>query len=120
MAHDFIGTPAFREFVVVERHLVSPDISYSREIALTLYARRPISSIMVYCAGPERILSSIKKNWLHLIYKLEVAKAKTLDTAIRQQFDNEIGGMREVRFVVGWPENSEVGVFLVELNDNST
>lgn len=94
------GVPEFRKLTVVEHHNVSPDVSYSREIALMLYARRPISSIIVYCARPECVLSSIKKNWLHFIRKLEVEKAKTLDTAIRQRLDNEIGGMREVRFVV--------------------
>lgn len=102
MARDSKGVSDSREVIVVERCLVPPVASYSREIALMLFARRPISSaVVVCCASPERLHSAVRKNWLHLIRKLELDKAKTLDTVKRKLIDNEINAMRNVWFVVG-------------------
>lgn len=90
--------------IKVEHRCLSEE-PLSQDLARDLYKRLPYGKAVVVTDRPIGMLSPFKKQWVRIIRKVQIERARTLNAARILELTEQIERMRSLKFVAKAPED---------------
>jgi hypothetical protein len=81
----------------------------TKDIARHLYSRMYEGKVVIIAAKPLGMLSSLRKQWLRLLRKVHVERARTLDGRRILELSNIAGYMQKLEFTLDYPPDEYLG-----------
>src|SRR5690242_13928653 len=91
------------------RHL-GKGVSLSKDLAERICERASYGKIVVVASNPTIMLSSVRKQYLRIIYRLQVERSRTLQSEQGQSLSNELARMRNLSFTTKLSDTLEANV----------
>lgn len=90
----------------------------AKVLARHIYSRMYCGKIVIVTENPNGALSSLRKQWLKLIYKAQIERARTLSAARIKELTSMVAKMQTMRFKVGWSiDDYNADVYLATVED---
>jgi hypothetical protein len=91
------------------RHL-GKNVSLSKDLAERICERASYGKIVVVASNPTIMLSSVRKQYLRIIYRLQVERSRTLQSEQGQSLSNELARMRNLSFTTKLSDTLEANI----------